>query len=103
MSVADLRRQITSRLEMKTPVSSSHPSRTESTNSPLPVRQFSNSCVKVHEGMDQENQKPYFGRVVDGPIPADKYFQGVLPPSAMYCSSPVQQPAPGAKPPPPAK
>ncbi|CAJ0604143.1 unnamed protein product [Cylicocyclus nassatus] len=102
MSVADLRRQITSRLEMKSPSSISGPSRTEASNSPVPGRKFSSDCVKVHEGFDQENKKPYFGRVIDGPVPAHKYFQGVMPPSAI-CSSPVQNSTPDTKPPTPAK
>ncbi|KIH65045.1 hypothetical protein ANCDUO_04635, partial [Ancylostoma duodenale] len=101
-SVADLRRQITSRLEMKTP-DSSLPSRTDASNSPVPRRNFTSNFIKVHEGADPDKQKPYFGRVIDGPVPANKYFQGVMPTSLMQCPSPVPHSAPDAKPPPPAK
>ncbi|VDL79601.1 unnamed protein product [Nippostrongylus brasiliensis] len=102
-SVADLRRQITQRLEMKAPESSSRcPSRADSNCSPVPSRHFNNhNFIKVHEGAepDVKPSKPWLGRVLDGPVPPEKFYQGVMPPSLMQCASPV--PAPVAKPPSP--
>ncbi|KAK5965957.1 hypothetical protein GCK32_010443, partial [Trichostrongylus colubriformis] len=105
-SVADLRRQITSRLEMKAPDSSSRgPSRAEATGSPVPSRHFPHNFIKVHEGAEPENRKPYLGRVLDGPpvLSPDKFYQGVMPPSLLQCHSPVPGPVatPDTKPPSP--
>ncbi|KAK6748417.1 hypothetical protein RB195_001193 [Necator americanus] len=100
-SVAELRRQITSRLEMKTPDSCSQTSKAPT--SPLPNRHFTSNFIKVYEGADPENKKPYLGRVLDGPVGPDKYFQGVMPASAMQCTSPVPHSTPESKPPTPSK
>ncbi|VDL82976.1 unnamed protein product [Nippostrongylus brasiliensis] len=79
-SVADLRRQITQRLEMKAPESSSRcPSRADSNCSPVPSRHFNNhNFIKVHEGAepDVKPSKPWLGRVLDGPVPPEKFYQG---------------------------
>ncbi|KAE9421410.1 hypothetical protein Angca_001932, partial [Angiostrongylus cantonensis] len=97
-SVADLRRQITSCLEMKTPETASRcSSRAENTASPLPSRNFYHSFIKVHEASDPK--KPYLGRVLDGPIAPEKFYQGVLPPSYNQCHSPATCPTPDSKPP----
>ncbi|WKY05697.1 hypothetical protein Q1695_006135 [Nippostrongylus brasiliensis] len=88
---------------MKAPESSSRcPSRADSNCSPVPSRHFNNhNFIKVHEGAepDVKPSKPWLGRVLDGPVPPEKFYQGVMPPSLMQCASPV--PAPVAKPPSP--
>uniref|UniRef100_A0A7I4YKU5 Proteophosphoglycan ppg4 n=1 Tax=Haemonchus contortus TaxID=6289 RepID=A0A7I4YKU5_HAECO len=96
-SVADLRRDITSRLEMKAPDTTSRcPSRTEAAASPVPSRQFPHNFVKVHEGADVENKKPYLGRVLDGPpvLSPEKFYQGVMPTSLLQNHSVVPAPTP---------
>ncbi|KAJ1350783.1 Sorbin and SH3 domain-containing protein 1 [Parelaphostrongylus tenuis] len=98
-SVADLRRQITSCLDMKTPETASRcSSRAEDTVSPLPSRNFYHSFIKVHEASDPK--KPYLGRVLDVPVTSpEKFYQGVLPPSYIQCHSPATCSTPDSKPP----
>ncbi|KAK6027771.1 hypothetical protein OSTOST_06198, partial [Ostertagia ostertagi] len=102
-SVADLRRHITSQLEMKAPESSRGPNRAEAADSPVPSRQFPHNFVKVHEGADPESKKPYFGRVLDGPVvlSPDKFYQGVMPASLIQPLVPASIPTPDTKPPSP--
>ncbi|KAK6051965.1 hypothetical protein COOONC_10530, partial [Cooperia oncophora] len=72
--------------------------------SPVPSRQFPHNFVKVHEGAEPENKKPWLGRVLDGPVvlSPDKFYQGVMPTSLMQCQSPVpHHPTPDTKPPSP--
>uniref|UniRef100_A0A7I4YL93 Proteophosphoglycan ppg4 n=1 Tax=Haemonchus contortus TaxID=6289 RepID=A0A7I4YL93_HAECO len=82
---------------MKAPDTTSRcPSRTEAAASPVPSRQFPHNFVKVHEGADVENKKPYLGRVLDGPpvLSPEKFYQGVMPTSLLQNHSVVPAPTP---------
>ncbi|CAI4224437.1 unnamed protein product [Auanema sp. JU1783] len=97
-SVAALRQAITDKLEMKTPTAGSRP-KTPSSNHYSDGREtptWSAASIKVFEGL--EDNRPYLGRVLDGPVAPTKYFQGVPPPSYHLSYTP-QSTEPHSKPP----
>uniref|UniRef100_A0A1I7WMN5 Sorbin and SH3 domain-containing protein 2 n=1 Tax=Heterorhabditis bacteriophora TaxID=37862 RepID=A0A1I7WMN5_HETBA len=103
-SVAALRQEITSKLEMKSPSSPTPSKLASSLNNQKDGRNtpsWNSDFVQVYERNGLDDQKPYLGRVLDGPVPPHKFFQGVPPPSYNLCHSPVSSACsePQSKPP----
>ncbi|PAV79969.1 hypothetical protein WR25_15594 isoform D [Diploscapter pachys] len=99
-SVASLRQAITDKLEMKSPNNNfGNRMRNRDTYEPTPPPWA--KSVKVHEFNGIDENKPYLGKVLDGPVAPEKYFQGVLPPSQTvvhYKGQVVQPPIPQTPP-----
>ncbi|GMT21542.1 hypothetical protein PFISCL1PPCAC_12839, partial [Pristionchus fissidentatus] len=76
-SVAALREQIAVQLDVKSPDGMAAAKQYQRPKTPV------KSWIKVHEPGDHSAALG-FGRVLDGPPPADKFYQGVPPPSYNY-------------------
>ncbi|CAB3409084.1 unnamed protein product [Caenorhabditis bovis] len=112
-NVAALRQVINDRLEMKTPVGGVSATRPKTPQDPTswsqskpqePAQPSWAANVKVYEPngfVDPHANKHNMGRVLDGPVNPNKYFQGVPPPSYSQVPTEAKPPAPPPKPAPP--
>ncbi|CAD6194498.1 unnamed protein product [Caenorhabditis auriculariae] len=105
-TVAALRQMINDRLEMKTPTGGVSAMRPKTPSDELSTPSWAHS-VRVHEPsdfIDPHANKHNMGRVLDGPVNPQKFFQGVPPPSYnLVQHQPPQHPPIEAKPPAPPK